>query len=821
MPRGRPPKRKKITIKSKETQIFIGFLLVSLGIGIALSSSVNSAVPNFIYKLLGINQYIVGLFIVLIGLKLIGLKHHITSTKMTWGLITLFLINSIFLGYLWQAFAHVYYPGIVGLFLHSILYNYLGIYLEMFLLLPLLTLSLALILDLDYNQLAEIFKNITSFLLDSLIFTFDIFIKTIKFITNAFVLILNKIFKVVKKDNKYLPNQDTSQDLTQQDLSQELNSQNINTLEQNPFINDLITSSTNKQPKKDLTNLENSNEPAINATNIIQNNVNQTTQDDKPQIKIKFNTPLYKAKTQNKQSNTANNQSPESQEQVVQISPVMQRFVNIYSKHTISVTPPPLTIFDKPIKDTIDINEIKQTSQKIEQALASFKVQAKVTRFFVGPSVIQYALNLATGTKVSKVENLAKDIALAIAAPKGSIRISTIPGTNLIGIEVPRTKRHIVKINEILADNTFIKSTYSLPLAIGKSVQAQPVVLDLADMPHLLVAGATGTGKSVALNTIIASLLIRFKPDNLRIILVDPKQVEMEPYNGIPHLITPVVTNMDQVVGVLEWLIVEMEQRYQLFKEKGVRNLLEYNAQAKQNSEITLPYIVLIIDEMADLILTKRNEVENKIVRLAQLARATGIHLILATQRPSVNVITGLIKANIPARIALGVASQVDSRVIIDQTGAENLIGKGDMLIKTANMPKPFRVQGAFISTQEVQRLTNYLRNKAKEISENTTQMYIEEVLNYMQAGGKPAPSLDAIKSGDLSQLESIDPLMPQAVEIIIKTKKASASSLQRYLKIGFNRAARLIDAMEEIGIISKPIGNRREVLVNSIEELG
>ena len=820
MPRGRPRKNKGITVKSKETQIFLGFVLLSLGIGIALSSSVNSAIPNFIYKLLGVNQYLVGLFIALIGFKLLGLKHHITSTKMTWGLILLFFISSIFLGYLWVNFAHLYYPGLIGINLHNFLYDYLGIYIEMFLLIPLFTLSLALIANVEYEQLAEFIKNTTSYILDSLIFTFNILVKTAKFVINSIKKLWHKI------TNKFTQktDQNLQQSLEQTSTFDSLNSnpfipeqelQTVNT--QNSQINTLAQDMSNDNLTQDNDMTNHATHTTTNLTKTTTESLNKTTE---PDINIQFKAPLYTSKKTKQTNNTTTTQS-QAQEEVVQISPVLQRFINIYTKHTVSVNPPPLTIFDKPLKDEVDLNEIRETSQKIEQALASFKVQAKVTKFFVGPSVIQYALNLATGTKVAKVENLAKDIALAIAAPNGSIRIDTIAGTNLIGIEVPRKKQHLVRISEILSDKTFIDSPYVLPLAIGKNVQAKSIILDLADMPHMLVAGATGTGKSVALNTIIASLLIRFKPDNLRLILVDPKQVEMEPYNGIPHLVTPVITNMDQVVGVLEWLIMEMEQRYLLFKETGVRNLKEYNAYAKKQHQQELPYLVLIIDEMADLILTKRNEVENKIVRLAQLARATGIHLILATQRPSVNVITGLIKANIPARIALAVASQVDSRVIIDQAGAENLIGKGDMLIKTPNTPKPHRVQGAFISTQEVQRLTNYLRNKAREISENTTQMYIEEVLNYMQTGGKPKPNLDSIRSGGLSQLASLDEYLPKAVEIVLQTRKASASSLQRYLKIGFNRAARLIDYMEELGIISQPIGNKREVLINSLDELG
>ena len=822
MPRGRPPKNKGVTIKSKETQIFFGFLFLGLGIGIAISNTVSGKIPELVYSLLGVNRYLVGLFISLYGLKLIGLKHHITSTKMTWGLITLFFVLATMLGFLWQFVARIYYPGTIGLKIHEFLYQYLGPYIEILTLIPILILSTALIFNLEYSKLAEIFKQVVQYSVDSVIFTSNFIIKILQKAINALRLLISKIFNIFKQSKQTQPELNSENNLATDALQTQENPFNIDENQ------DTLTNATTNTSFENAileNNIQNQTEPQqppqIQKTTT--NNQDSTAQapTDKPTIEIDFGKPLYTKPGATPKKDQTTKPKPQPQEQVVQISPVEKRLYSIYSKHTVSVTPPPLTIFDKPEKDEINTAEIRETSQKIEQALASFKIQAKVTKFFVGPSVIQYALNLATGTKVSKVESLAKDIALAIAAPKGSIRIDTIAGTNLVGIEVPRVKQHTVKISEVLASQDFLKTTYELPMAIGKNVQAKPVVINLYDMPHLLVAGATGTGKSVALNTIIASMLIRFKPDNLRLILVDPKMVEMELYNGIPHLLTPVITDMNQVLGALEWLIFEMQQRYQLFKEKGLRNLKEYNAYAKAKGSPTLPYLVLIIDEMADLILTKRNEVEGRIVRLAQLARATGIHLILATQRPSVNVITGLIKANIPARIALAVASQVDSRVIIDQSGAEHLIGKGDMLIKLPNSIKPERVQGAFISTQEVQRLTNYLKNKAKEITTDTTQMYMEELLNYMQTGGKPTPSLDSIKAGDMSQLSSLDPLLPEAVKIVLQSKKASSSSLQRYLKIGFNRAARLIDYMEQLGIVSPPIGNKRQVLIDSIEEIG
>ena len=395
---------------------------------------------------------------------------------------------------------------------------------------------------------------------------------------------------------------------------------------------------------------------------------------------------------------------------------------------------------------------------------------------------------------------------MALAAPSDAIRIEAIAGTNLIGIEVPRQKPHMVRVREVLESSEFKRGVRLLPLAIGKDIQGNIITLDLHSMPHLLIAGATGTGKSVTLNDIIVGLLMNFSPDELRLILVAPKMVEMALYNNLPHLLTPVITDMDKVVGALEWLIFEMQSRYKLFKEKRVRNLEEFNKQ----SDYKLPYIVLIIDEMADLILTKKGDVEQKIVRLAQLSRATGIHLILATQRPSVNVITGLIKANIPARIALGVTSGVDSRVIIDQTGAENLIGKGDMLIKTPDVAKLRRVQGAYVSTKEIQKLSDYIKRYVEEKYDIKEPLYLDEVTE---------PNGANLGVGTLGGIS--DPLLKQAIELVIKQRKASASSLQRYLKIGFNRAARLIDEMQELGIVSPPNGSKpRDVLISSMDEL-
>ena len=870
MPRGRPPKNKGITIKSKETRIFMGFVLIGIGIGLALSNPSSGQLLLAAYNLLGDVRFVLSLMLIAWGLKLLGLKSHLTQTRTISGLSILFFTSAIFLGFLWQYVAHIYNPGLLGTSLHTFLHTYLGPYLEIALVVPLFLLSVSLISNIEFEQIADAIKSAFLGVYNGITWGFNKVVTGLTWLGRQVVKLVTGVGAAMSKTKQQagvdgVPLIDTGPETPGAYAENPENLANLNAnipgsqqnmqhaTAQQPFIQgETQVELEPKEHKPQQAASQTADQPHAHAASAQQPH---TSKQPSAKINIKVGKPLYAGASIATGTLTATAGQKSSQDKKPEPDPLLERFKQNYEKTAVLVPTPPITIFDPPVSKPMDATTLQQTSQKIEQVLASFKIQAKVTRIVVGPTVVQYAINLATGTKVSRVESLAKDIAIAIAAPKGSVRIEAIAGTNLIGIEVPRPDPRIVRIREVLASEAFKDTTYELPIGIGVNVHNQPVVLNLYDMPHLLVAGATGTGKSVTLNAIIASMLVRFSPQSLRLILVDPKMVEMEPYNDIPHLLTPVITDMNQVVGALEWLLFEMQQRYKLFKKEKVRNLKEYNATA----QVKLPYLVLVIDEMADLILTKRNEVETKIVRLAQLARATGIHLILATQRPSVNVITGLIKSNIPARIALGVTSGVDSRVILDQQGAETLIGKGDMLIKTPSGIKPIRVQGAFISTNEVQRLTNYLRNKAKEILEkqgravgagegarvggvgagvgagiggsagtsaganfgaSLDSIYVQEILDYMQNGGKPEVSLERI-AADPSQLSRLDPLLPQAIELVLKTRKPSASALQRYLKIGFNRAARLIDYMQELGVISPPIGNRRQILIESIEEIG
>jgi len=438
--------------------------------------------------------------------------------------------------------------------------------------------------------------------------------------------------------------------------------------------------------------------------------------------------------------------------------------------------------------------DIKKNISTIQRTLKNFGIDVEMQEVNIGPTVTQYTLRPADGIKLSRITSLQNDLALALAAHPLRIE-APIPGRSLVGIEVPNKTAALVRLREILESREFLKRKSNLTIPLGRNVAGHPVIADLGKMPHLLISGATGSGKSICLNSIILSLLYQNSPDNLRLILVDPKKVEMTSYNKVPHLLTPVVTEVDKTINSLKWLVFEMERRFKLFSEEGSRDIISYNSKHPQKK---ISYLVLIIDELADLMAVAANEVEACIVRLAQMARATGIHLILATQRPSVNVITGLIKANITSRIAFAVASQVDSRTIIDMAGAEKLLGNGDMLYLNSELGKPRRIQGAYVSEEEIKRVTDWLKNQGKP-------EYNEEVLKK-----QVLPSMPSI-----SQESVADELFEEAKKIVLQSGKASASLLQRRLSIGYARAARLLDILEEKRIIGPARGAKpREILV-------
>lgn len=451
---------------------------------------------------------------------------------------------------------------------------------------------------------------------------------------------------------------------------------------------------------------------------------------------------------------------------------------------------------------TISEEDLEQKAQVIEQTLASFRVEATVREINPGPAVTQFALEPGIGVKVRRVTELQNDLALALAVP--ALRIEApIPGKSRIGIEIPNNTIATVGLREALESTDFANARAKLPIPLGRDVNGHYQVADLAKMPHLLIAGATGSGKSICMNVIIATLLLNRTPDELRLVLVDPKMVEMTEYNGIPHLLAPVVTDMEKVIGILRWAVTEMERRYTLFMRSGVRNIEAYHKRSKElgphleKLPENIPYIVIIIDELADLMMTAPDDVETALVRLAQKARATGMHLILATQRPSVNVITGLIKANFPARIAFAVTSQIDSRVILDTPGAERLLGRGDMLYNAADSDKPQRIQGAFVSDKDISAIVSHWRRLAPE------PQYKPEV-------AEPPSDGKTIR-----EEAGGDNLIDRARQIVREQGWASTSNLQSKLRIGYNRAARLIEAMEREGILGPQDGARRRQVID------
>lgn len=491
---------------------------------------------------------------------------------------------------------------------------------------------------------------------------------------------------------------------------------------------------------------------------------------------------------------------------------------------------PPLNLLDPPQSSghVLSPDALQALSGQVERRLADFGVTAEVVAVHPGPVVALFELNLAPGTKASKVTNLSKDLARALSTIAVRV-VEVIPGKSTIGLEIPNAHREIVYLSEIMRSEAFDRSKSPLTLSLGKDIGGEPVVADLAKMPHALIAGTTGSGKSVAINTMILSLLYKATPEQVRLIMVDPKMLELSVYEGIPHLLTPVVTDMKDAANALRWCVAEMERRYRLMAALGVRNIAGYNKKVKDAEKkgepikdplfkpepdpitgdlpevpglTSMPYIVVIIDELADMMMVVGKKVEELIARLAQKARAAGVHLLLATQRPSVDVITGLIKANIPTRIAFQVSSRVDSRTILDQMGAEHLLGHGDMLYMPPGSGIPQRTHGAFVDDHEVHRVVSHLKQAGEPD-------YVEEIV---QEPTEAIPGLSPDASG--VETEDADPLFDEAVQIVTESRRASISGVQRRLKIGYNRAARLVEEMERIGVVSSPDerGNR-EVL--------
>jgi len=463
---------------------------------------------------------------------------------------------------------------------------------------------------------------------------------------------------------------------------------------------------------------------------------------------------------------------------------------------------PPLDLLSQNLVSSDATDRIRllavEGAKKLEETLKSFGVDAKVVNVSIGPAVTRYELQPSMGVKVSKIVNLADDIALNLAS--AGVRIEApIPGKAAVGIEVPNKEMSAVSLREVLESKEFARHASSISFGLGKDISGLPIIADIAKMPHVLIAGATGSGKSVCINSIIVSILYKASPDDVKLVMVDPKVVELGIYNGIPHLLIPVVTEPKKAAGALNWAVTEMVNRYKLFAEKGVRDLSGYNAiMLEEGEETKLPQIVIIIDELADLMMVAPHDVEDAICRLAQMARAAGMHLVIATQRPSVDVITGIIKANIPSRISFAVSSQVDSRTILDMAGAEKLLGKGDMLFYPVGEPKPIRIKGTFITDKEVEKVVDFVKNQyVAQYDEN-----IIEVINTEKNEEEPDP-------GDN------DELLSQVIEMVVEAGQASASLIQRKFKVGYARAARIVDQMEARGIVGPFEGSKpRQVLI-------
>lgn len=464
---------------------------------------------------------------------------------------------------------------------------------------------------------------------------------------------------------------------------------------------------------------------------------------------------------------------------------------------------PPLDLLSGEQIGKVDRGDINGNADIIEKTLESFGITANIVEVNLGPAVTQYAIQVALGTKLSKITALERDLALALSAPTGAIRIEApIPGRNLVGIELPNKSPEFVPIKRILESDEMSLKKSKLAVTLGLDVSGKPIIADIGKMPHVLIAGQTGSGKSVCVNTFLASILFRASPSEVKFIMVDPKRVELTGYNDIPHLLSPVIVDTGKVLSALRWLTREMDRRYELFAQAGARNIDTYN---EMSGFQALPYIVLLIDELADVMLLSPVEVEDAITRIAQMSRAVGIHMVLATQRPSVNVITGLIKANIPTRIAFAVSSQIDSRVIMDTQGAEKLLGKGDMLYLPPDQAKPARIQGAFVNDEEIKKLVNFIKNQGVPVQ------YTDEVTTQTKSGKAAIPGVTG----------ETDNLFAEAVKAVCQYDRASASLLQRRLSIGYARAARVIDQLQDAGVIAPSDGSSkpREVLIKNADD--
>lgn len=728
MPR-KKKKKKNINIKSTETKIIFGMLLLVVGLILIVTPFVSDSTVVFdqIRHFFGYSSLAFGLPTLYYSLNLITKGKKFTSWKQGVGLsIAAFAIATLLA--IWMNPDRMYEfselaisGGILGRELHLFMAGLVGQFIEIIIILLVLIVAFSLITDTSLEHISDLIAEPE--------------IKP-KF-----------SFKDLFRSNK------TDKDVENEDKR----------VDESHFEELVIKTEDDLSPEED--------EPEITVEQDQESETQPSTVQD-------------------------NNQDEDDDEE--ELGPNTPKYTNWQF--------PPLEILKEPERQVQNKDRYKKDAAVIENTLRSFGVQGKVVQIAVGPTVVRYSLSIPVGVKVSKIKNLGSDLALALASQNSSVRIEApIPGTSHIGVEIPNPTPNYVYVRDMIKKLQKEKDLYELPLILGKDISGRSVIKDLAKIPHLLVAGATGSGKSVGVNSIISGLLYTKSPDDVKFILIDPKMVELSLYNGLPHLLNPVITDMELVANALQWSIEEMNKRYRILKKAKVKKITEYNEKMGYSA---MPYIVVVIDEMADLMLTAGADVEGKIQRLAQMGRAVGLHLILATQRPSVKVITGLIKANVPGRIAYAVATAMESRIILDQTGAETLLSNGDLLYKDNTTPKSIRIQGTFTDTKDTESILKFIKD---QVSEDALE-YSEDLTSAMEKG--PV-------SENKDSTEERDEEFEEALNIVINAQKASASYLQRKLRIGYNKAARLMDQLYKAGAITAQDGAKaREVLVTSPDQI-
>lgn len=770
--------------------ILIGILL-AIAIYTSLAGALSIVSRKVIYKLIGISAYALPLYLIYFGYTIIFSKKDILVSRRIFGItliiITMTLIASTASVNLLEegsGFKNAWdiisekngvHGGFIGHLISYPISKLLGFIGSYILYLAIWIIGSLIMFDITVNDITMYFKE-----------------------KRKLKKVNNKTSKIGKeKDLKVI--KDIEIDLTNIKAEED---EFINGINNKIKILDFMKNSTlndeknisDKEDKNDIFNIE-----------LFDDREYEKDEENKKEIIIENN---------NKESNNLKGSNSSNKKE--KLTDEVKEVINKEIEGVLGDKKEEKPIYKHPSVDLLKINtkmklknedkkELIENASKLEGILNDFGVDAKVSQVTKGPSVTRFEIQPSPGVKVSKIVNLQDDIALGLAA-SGVRMEAPIPGKAAIGIEVPNSKQTSVFLREVLDSKEFKTSNKKLAFALGKDIAGKCVVGDLTTMPHMLIAGATGSGKSVCINTLIVSLLYKYTPDEVRLLMVDPKVVELSVYNGIPHLLIPVVTDPKKAAGALNWAVNEMNKRYKLFAENSVRNIEGYNALIDKDiiSE-KLPYIVIIVDELADLMMACPSDVEDYICRLAQMARAAGMHLIIATQRPSVDVITGIIKANIPSRISFAVSSGIDSRTILDQVGAEKLLGRGDMLYNPIGENKPLRVQGAFISEEEVEEVVKYVKEDGSSVE------YEESILEHIEKG-------IPVNNKNNEQKEN-DDLIDEAIKIVLEYNQASTSFLQRKLKIGFNRASRIMEDLEQMGIISERDGSKpRQILLTKDE---